>query len=74
MLLLIMLKVVEFGRNLADDEWHTLYIKRRANEMDVWVDDNDKVTSKYKLLFYQCRMTLTNAPLVGLLKEWFLTS
>ncbi|XP_052237025.1 neurexin-1a-like isoform X2 [Dreissena polymorpha] len=32
------------GKNLNDYIWHTLYIRRRADDVQVWVDDEDKMT------------------------------
>ncbi|XP_076459006.1 uncharacterized protein LOC143292527 isoform X2 [Babylonia areolata] len=37
------LKTMYAGENLNDLQWHTLYIQRRGNEMEVWVDDDPHV-------------------------------
>ena len=50
--------MIEFGRDVADDEWHTLYIKRRADELDVWVDDGDKVSGRWNLKYVLVAVTL----------------
>ncbi|KAL8587816.1 hypothetical protein ACOMHN_021034 [Nucella lapillus] len=33
------LRTLYAGENLNDLDWHTVYIQRRGNEMEVWVDD-----------------------------------
>ena len=30
---------VQLGEGLNDNRWHTLHIKRRADHLEIWVDD-----------------------------------
>ena len=36
------------GDNLNDLQWHTMYIKRRGNELEVWVDDGQHTKGTYE--------------------------
>ena len=38
------------GVNLADSAWHTVYVRRRANKLQMWVDDQPKSESMYTMI------------------------
>lgn len=40
----VILQTLYTGENLNDLRWHTVYIQRRGNEMEVWVDDEPHTT------------------------------
>ena len=46
LLTVVILQTLYAGENLNDLQWHTVYIQRRGNEMEVWVDDEKHTRGK----------------------------
>ena len=46
LLTVVILQTLYAGENLNDLQWHTVYIQRRGNEMEVWVDDEEHTRGK----------------------------
>ena len=38
---------MQLGEGLNDNMWHTLHIKRRADHLEIWIDDNLHDVCKY---------------------------
>lgn len=36
----ILLQEIYAGKDLNDENWHTLYVRRRADHLEFWVDNN----------------------------------
>ena len=62
-----MLQIQFFCDGLSDGQWHTMYIKRRADYIEAWVDDCPHVIGAFKNISQMYHCELRNDAIVHLI-------